>query len=573
MSSPFTILAPQNIDSEKAEDLSSSLSIPRFMADFLLLRGLDSVQSARDFLEPPDSHYLNPWDMKDMDAAVKTVLSWRATSTNVCIFGDYDLDGISSVALLLLALRNATGWDLQWYLPSRFEDGYGLTVGLVEKLHEQGMQRLIMVDTGITAVKEVARANELGMEVVILDHHRPSDTLPDAAAVVDPWREDCNYFNKSLSAVGVALKFIQALYEKIDLGGVESYLELVCLGTLSDIMPLEPENRYILHRGMKTMHQSDLAGVRTLAKTTGESQGCVRSQDVLFRIAPLMNAPGRLHHPENALRLLLSDSEREAEHYLHKLQQDNEKRRSIEATITTQAAAQAQKKSDDVVMVVYGSKWHIGVLGIVASKLVQQFYRPVAVITDGDDGWAQASVRGVDGFNWHEALQDHKEYFGRWGGHAAAAGFSVRNQDIPLLTDLFAQSAHKQGFKVDKDVFNTVQASVEISLADLNAETLEQICALEPFGKENDAPLFLSRNLRVVNAVREVRGGHLQFEVAAQEKGENFSAIAFGMGKHIKWLRENSSDFDMIFEPSWNVFNNRKKIQLQVRAMGRVQCK
>ena len=558
---PAVPFAPDSFVNELALECSA----PGWVAHILWQRDCRDLAQVRHFLEGPFDAIGDPWLLKGMEGAVSMLLRYRTNGKDLCIFGDYDLDGISGVALLVLALRRAGGWRLSYRLPSRFGDGYGLSMGQVDAIYKSGARGLVLVDTGITANAEISYARSLGIDVVIVDHHRPPDDgMPPAEAILDPWQEGCTYPHKDLSAVGVASKLVKALYQKIEIEGADDFLDLVALGTLSDMMPINLENRQILRLALGRMHRSIFPGVRVLCEDVVDSEGYLGTQDVLFRMAPMMNAPGRLASPDNALEMLLSETEKSARQTIEKLREANEKRRTIEAEITRQAMTQAEQRVKGArVLVVDAVGWHLGVLGIVASKLTQAFGRPAAVVSINSDSIGSASVRGVDGFNWHSALSDAREQFERWGGHQNAAGFSLRSERLDFVRQSFENSALQQGYEpgIAQPV---MECHAEVRLVEMNQTTMEWLRRLEPFGRGNPVPIFVARNVQLPSGVREVRGGHLQFEVV-QSENVKYAAVAFGMGLMAPWLREHTTNVDIAFAPSWNSFRGRRVLQLQIR--------
>ena len=556
--------------SEVAQEIAEALKAPLWIVQLLWQRGCKSVEQAQEFLDGPQTSICSPWLLKGMEDAVEVLLRYRENGKDICIFGDYDLDGISGAALLVLALRRAGGWRLNYRLPSRFDGGYGLGVPQLQEMAAAGIRCLVLVDTGITATAEIAKAKELGLDVIIVDHHRPPDDgMPPADAILDPWQEGCTYPNKDLSAVGVALKFATALYERIDLGGADDFLDLVTLGTLSDMMPMGLENRQMLRRALARMNLSVFPGVRVLCEDVVDSEGYLGSQDILFRIAPLMNAPGRLARPDTALEMLLSPDLPTARRTLEKLRTDNEKRRAVELEVTKIAMQQAEERVRNAkVLVVDGINWHLGVLGIVASKLTQQFGRPAAVVSVSTEGIASGSVRGVAGFNWHQALSDARDSFDRWGGHQNAAGFSLKAELIPHIRESFEASALQQGY--EPGVASPIlEVHAEVRLTEMNQAAMEWLRRLEPYGRGNAQPIFVARKVLLPSGVREVRGGHLQFEVM-QEEGVRYGAIGFGFAHATEWLRAHGQEgIDLAFAPTWNSYKGRRVLQLQVKYLAR----
>jgi len=558
--------APQG-DAALVNAIQEALQCPKWVCELLIQRGINTVSQAQEFLLPAPDAIHDPWLLKGMSDAVDMLLRFRSSGKDICVFGDYDLDGISGAGLLVLALQRAGGWKVNYRLPSRFGDGYGLSMGQVQEIAAQGMRGLVTVDTGITATAEIAEAKRLGLEVVVVDHHRPPDDgMPCADAILDPWQDGCTYPHRDLSAVGVAWKLVCALYQRIDLGGADDFMDLVTLGTLSDMMPMNPENRQMLRVALSRMHQSVFPGVKVLCEDVVDANGYLGSQDILFRIAPLMNAPGRLSRPDQALEILLSSTEKEARKLLEKLREANDKRRVIEQEVTAQAMAQAQERvKTSRALVVDSVGWHLGVLGIVASKLTQAFGRPAAVVSIGPDGLGSGSVRGVPGFNWHMALSDAREHFVRWGGHQNAAGFSVKQGELEAARASFEQSALQQNYEPGV-AEPQVESHAEVRLVEMNHASMDWLRKLEPFGRGNLMPIFVARGVQLPSGVRDVRGGHLQFEVV-QSEGVKYAAVAFGFASAKPWLLENAAGIDIAFVPSWNSFRGRRVLQLQIKFM------
>ena len=522
------------MDDLVASTLSSSLKIPHAVARFLVSRGIRTVSDAYHMLRSSENDVHDPFLMMGMDKAVEWILAVRERGERVFIFGDYDLDGMTSVTLLTRCLKTV-GVESEWRLPNRFGDGYGLSVSAVDEMYEAGARNLITVDTGITANAEIAHAKELGMAVMVMDHHQPSgDGLPVSDVLLDPHQDGDNYPNPELCGVGVSYKFICALYSRLGLPNPVEYLDLVALGTLADLVQMTPENRFFTRSGLECLKNS--------------------------------------RWPEN---------KSEAPQLLAELKEWNVRRKEKEAEITEMAMEQVKTLYGDTiptVIVVAGENWHVGVIGIVAAKLAQEFHRPSAVLSI-IDGMAHASARAVPGFNWHKALFESRELFDRWGGHANAAGFSLESSRIDELRGRLLQSAAEQGYT--GDVVNTDESypyDIKIALSELVVESrapsgrypvrersiLDYIDLLEPFGGNFPYPTFRAEGV-TVHRVRELRGGHLQMEIS--QAGSNvFPAIAFGLRKS-RALLGRSRPVTVVFEPIWNYFNNTKTVQLCIKSI------
>jgi len=564
-----------------ASTLSSTLKIPHAVARFLVSRGIKTVSDAYHMLCSNESDVHDPFLMMGMDKAVEWILAVRERGERVFIFGDYDLDGMTSVTLLTRCLKTV-GIDSEWRLPNRFGDGYGLSVSAVDEMYEAGARNLITVDTGITANVEIAHAKELGMAVMVMDHHQPSgDGLPVSDVLLDPHQEGDSYPNPELCGVGVSYKFICALFSRLGIKAPVEYLDLVALGTLADLVQMTPENRYFTRTGLESLKNSRWPGVQEMYTSLMKPHSCVGGIDVMYKLAPLLNAPGRMERPDPALKLLLCENKGEAGKLLEELKDWNTRRKQKEAEITEMAMEQVKALYGDTiptVIVVAGENWHVGVIGIVAAKLAQEFHRPSAVLSI-INGMAHASARAVPGFNWHKALFDSRELFDRWGGHANAAGFSLEAGKIEELRGRLLQSAKDQGYT--GEVINTDESypyDIKIALRELTVETrvptgrypirersiLEFIDLLEPFGGNFPYPAFRAENV-TVHRVRELRGGHLQMEIS-QAGSAVFPAIAFGLRKS-KALLGRSRPVTVVFEPIWNYYNNTKTVQLCIKSI------
>ena len=542
-----------------ASTLSSTLKIPHAVARFLVSRGIKTVSDAYHMLCSNESDVHDPFLMMGMDKAVEWILAVRERGERVFIFGDYDLDGMTSVTLLTRCLKTV-GIESEWRLPNRFGDGYGLSVSAVDEMYEAGARNLITVDTGITANVEIAPVSD-----VLLDPHQEGD----------------NYPNPELCGVGVSYKFICALFSRLGIKAPVEYLDLVALGTLADLVQMTPENRYFTRTGLESLKSSRWPGVQEMYSSLMKPHSCVGGIDVMYKLAPLLNAPGRMERPDPALKLLLCENKGEAGKLLEELKEWNKRRKDKEAEITKMAMEQVQALYGDTiptVIVVAGENWHVGVIGIVAAKLAQEFHRPSAVLSI-INGMAHASARAVPGFNWHKALFDSRELFDRWGGHANAAGFSLEAGKIEELRGRLLQSAADQGYT--GEVINTEESypyDIKIALRELTVEPrvptgrypirersiLEFIDLLEPFGGNFPYPAFRAEGV-TVHRVRELRGGHLQMEIS-QAGSAVFPAIAFGLRKS-KALLGRSRPVTVVFEPIWNYYNNTKTVQLCIKSI------
>ena len=571
-----------------ASSMAQSLRIPHAVARFLVARGVRTLTEAHRMLCGNADDVHDPFLMKGMEEAVAWLLDVRERGEKVFVFGDYDLDGMTAVTLMMRALAEL-GIESDWRLPNRFGDGYGLSVSAVEEMHGAGARNVITVDTGITANAEIALAKKLGMSVLVIDHHQPSgEGLPECDVLLDPHQEGDDYPNPELCGVGVSYKFICALYSRLGMPEPKKFLDLVALGTLADLVQMTPENRSFTKAGLKSIEGSCWPGLQEMYGDLMKRHGSVGGIDVMYKFAPLLNAPGRMERPDPALKLLLSPNMAAANALMAELKEWNSKRKQKEAEITDMALEQVKAKYGDklpTVLVVAGNNWHVGVIGIVAAKLAQEYHRPTAVLSI-TDGMAHASARAVPGFNWHKALFESRDLFDRWGGHANAAGFSLPSDKIDELRERLEQSAKVQNYTgaVEELPAGAYPYDIRISLNELVVEAeqymspdgstcpggkklisiLDFFDLLEPFSGNFPYPIFRADNIKV-HRLRELRGGHLQMDIS-QAGSRVFPAIAFGLRKS-KALLHGDKPVSVIFEPTWNYFNDRKSMQLCIKAI------
>ena len=571
-----------------ASSMAQSLRIPHAVARFLVARGVRTLIEAHRMLCGNADDVHDPFLMKGMEEAVAWLLDVRERGEKVFVFGDYDLDGMTAVTLMTRALAEL-GIESDWRLPNRFGDGYGLSVSAVEEMHGAGARNVITVDTGITANAEIALAKKLGMSVLVIDHHQPSgEGLPECDVLLDPHQEGDDYPNPELCGVGVSYKFICALYSRLGMPEPKKFLDLVALGTLADLVQMTPENRSFTKAGLKSIEGSCWPGLQEMYGDLMKRHGSVGGIDVMYKFAPLLNAPGRMERPDPALKLLLSPNMAAANALMAELKEWNSKRKQKEAEITDMALEQVKAKYGDklpTVLVVAGNNWHVGVIGIVAAKLAQEYHRPTAVLSI-TDGMAHASARAVPGFNWHKALFESRDLFDRWGGHANAAGFSLPSDKIDELRERLEQSAKVQNYTgaVEELPAGAYPYDIRISLNELVVEAeqymspdgstcpggkklisiLDFFDLLEPFSGNFPYPTFRADNIKV-HRLRELRGGHLQMDIS-QAGSRVFPAIAFGLRKS-KALLHGDKPVSVIFEPTWNYFNDRKSMQLCIKAI------
>ncbi|MDR1830233.1 MAG: single-stranded-DNA-specific exonuclease RecJ [Candidatus Fibromonas sp.] len=532
------------------------------LARILVLRGVKTLEEADRWLDWDSPYEHDPFLMQNMDKAIDLVLAARESKKNVWIYGDYDLDGISGAAILAGALGDC-GLPVHWMLPNRFDGGYGLSMVTLQKMRDAGAEFLILVDTGITAKEEIKAAKEFGMQVLVLDHHKPSgEGLPVADVILDPFLDDCEYPNKALCAAGVAYKFLHAFYQKTGKphSDLEKYLPLVSLGSLADIVPLSAENLYLVRKGMDKFPNSDCLAIQILYEKFVTDKNFVNSNDIHYRMAPLLNAPGRMESPDISLEFLLCKDKEEIEKLYEKLVECNTQRRKIELDIHAQAIRRLEKiygKDLPKVLIIDALEWNIGVIGIVAARIAQEYKRPTAIISVQSDGVAAASARSAGSFNWHAALFPCRDIFIRWGGHVKAAGFNMVAEKINELRIRIEEQADLQGFAPSME--ESTHYDLEVSLSELSVKFLNELKRLEPFGNENPYPVFLARQV-AVRGLKQLNGGHMRFY--AVQGRISIPAIAFNKAYLADSLEKGH--VNLVFEVRSNVYQGVENVQLIV---------
>ncbi len=540
-------------------DLVRALGISELTAAILVRRGYSDVAAAQHFLEgeqPPHDPFL----LGDMEAACARIRTAVEQRRRICVHGDYDVDGIAATTLAVLLLREL-GAEVGWHLPSRFDEGYGVSRATLARLADEGCGLVLTVDCGITAVAEVAEAKERGLDVVVTDHHRPGEELPDCPVVatrpsVYPFPELCG--------TGVVYKLGQALFG-IDSDVPRRHLDLVALATIADVVPLVDENRSLAIAGLRALARTSKPGLRALMQSAGVDSAAVDAGAVGFRLAPRLNAAGRLGHPREALELLLTDDEAEARRLADSLEELNRERQAIEGRILREAVAQVEAWPPEQRArrgyALAGADWHEGVIGIVASRLVERYHRPVVLISGTDGEW-KGSGRSIPAFDLHAALGACAGLLGRWGGHRAAAGLSIPEENVEAFAEAFAAQAAAALDEDDLEPVTTIDAVVARG-ADLSLDLCAELARLAPFGLGNPAPVLLAPGCGLAELATVGDGKHLRFRIRRDGR-DGGSAIAFGQGSRLEVLRPEAL-YDVAFRLEENRWNGTVAPQLVVR--------
>ena len=525
----------------------------------LLNRGFKEKEKVQKFLYPKLEELYDPFLMNDMDVAVQRIIEAYETKEKVTIYGDYDVDGITSISVLKSFLTEL-GMDVEHYLPSRLEEGYGLNNEAVKKVAEQSTKLLITVDCGISAYNEVEYAKELGMEVIVTDHHECPEKLPRALAVLDPKREDSTYPFSSLAGVGVSFKLIQALSYRLNLDRKRylKYLDVVCLGTVADIVPLVDENRIIVTYGLILMKQTRKVGLQELIKASGYSK--IDSTTISFGLAPRLNACGRMGKADLALELILTQDRAEAQKIALELNEINKERQEVEKKIISDAMEiiERDKLYENGVIVVGNENWHHGVIGIVASKITETYYKP-SILICMENGKGKGSGRSIEGFDLHGALTECEDLLEKFGGHEMAIGLSIYESNILKLREKLCSIAIEN--KID-ELQPVVKIDAEVNSDDISFETIRDLEKLEPFGEANPSPIFMYKNLKVDSVRALSNGKHLR--LVLKDNNFKYDAIAFNMGDK-RLSIEIGNKVDIAHSLEINHFNNTDKIQFNLK--------
>jgi single-stranded-DNA-specific exonuclease len=559
-------LAPKP-DSTSLEKLQSSLGVHETIARLLIQRGITSFDEAKQFFRPSLDYLHDPFLMKDMDKAVERIQTALEEGQKILIYGDYDVDGTTSVALMVTFLNHFYAENVDYYIPDRYTEGYGVSFQGVDYAKENDCTLIIALDCGIRAHEKVDYATEKGIDFIICDHHLPHGDIPKAVAVLDHKRPDCEYPYKELSGCGIGFKLCQALAQVLNLEDHtwHDLLDLVAISSACDIVPLTGENRVLVHLGMEQINSDPRRGIKSMIELSGrKSQFSVT--DVVFVIGPRINAAGRIEHAKKAVELLLSDTSDIAEKASVLLEERNIERKELDKSITQEALDQIvnNKLEDRVSTVLYDENWHKGVVGIVASRLIENYYRPTIVLTESN-GKAVGSARSVKGFDIHEALTQCNDLLEQFGGHQFAAGMTLDVENVPRLQAKFEEVVSNT---IDPDLLiPKMEIDLEINLSDINDKFWRLVKQFAPFGPDNMKPVFVTRGC-VDGGWSKAVGGektHLKLDVVQQENpGQKISGIAFNLG-HLEKEIKAKKPFDLVYTIEENEWQGNVTLQLMIK--------
>ncbi|MBR0428299.1 MAG: single-stranded-DNA-specific exonuclease RecJ [Clostridia bacterium] len=513
------------INEEKIKDIQEKYNVNSLLATILANR---EIQDIKKYLEPTRHDFHNPYQMPDMEKAVERILKAIENKEKIIIFGDYDVDGITSITVLKSFFKDL-GVEVDEYIPNRLNEGYGLNKEAIKIIAEQGHNLMITVDCGITGIEEIEYAKSLGIETIVTDHHEPGEKLPNAIAVVDCKRKDNKYPFRELAGVGVAFKLCQAISQKLNLDEKQylKYLDIVALGTISDIVPLKDENRVITKLGLMLIKQTKNCGLISLLNLAGYRK--IDSTAISFGVAPRINACGRMGHANEALDLLLCGNMREASEKARNIAKYNNDRQEYEKIIYEDAIKQIEKNhlEDENSIVLGGDDWHHGVVGIVASKITDLYYKPCLLVCykDGED-IGKGSGRSIAGFDLHEALTECKDVLEGFGGHSMAVGLSIKRENLPKLKVKFEEYAKTADLK---GIYPTINIDCNINIDNINKEIVESLSLLEPLGEGNKMPIFAFKNLKIDSIRSLTEGKHLRL-ILKSNNNTYINVIGFNLG-------------------------------------------
>lgn len=556
-----------NINPHVEDELSRIKGIGPILARLLAQRGVTSFEEARTFFNPSLEHLHDPFRMKDMDKAVSRIEKAIENGEKILIYGDYDVDGTTSVALVYSFLHTIHK-NIDYYIPDRYNEGYGISRLGIDFAAEHGFSLVIALDCGIKAVEKIEYARQKSVEFIICDHHTPGDTLPEATACLDPKRHDCDYPEPNLSGCGVGFKLMQALCQKrgMDIELLYGFLDLVAVSIASDIVPITGENRILARMGLDKLNKDPGIGLKNILKVANMEGRHLTISDIVFKIGPRINAAGRIESGKDAVALLVSRNDAQASHMSLNINVCNETRKDLDRHITREAlelidSDEAMKARKTTVL--YDPDWHKGVIGIVASRLIESYYRPTVILTRSKE-LATGSARSVEGYDLYAAIDSCSHLLENFGGHRYAAGLTLKTENIAAFTERFEEVVSDT--ILPHQLIPQIEIDAEIHLGDITPKFYEKLKRFSPFGPENLKPVFVTRGVmdygtsKVVGKDKE----HLKLELIDNQSGTIMQGIAFSMGSLLEKIKENNH-FDICYTIEENVFNGRSTLQLMVR--------
>lgn len=562
----------QEATNDQIELLSDSLGYSKVLCNLLIQRGITSKEDALSFFNPKLADLHDPFLMKDMDKAIERLDLAIKKKEKILVYGDYDVDGTTSVALVYSFLSDYCK-DIFYYIPDRYQEGYGVSLKGIEYAAENDYSLMIVLDCGIKAVEKIAEAKEKGVDIIICDHHTPGESLPDAIAVLDPKREDCPYPCEFLSGCGVGFKLVQAYCQKnnIPLENAYKLLDLLCVSIASDIVPIIGENRILASEGIKRLNKTPCVGLQTI-KNLANIEKDLTINDIVFKMGPRINAAGRVESGNQSVELLVVKDPKKSKEIGDRINHINNERKKIDHTITDEALDEiknSQDLKDRKSTVLFNKEWHKGVIGIVASRLIETYYRPTVILTEsnGLEGLATGSARSVEGYDLYNAISECSEYLENYGGHKYAAGLTLKTENIEAFTEKFEKHVAST---INEDMLTPqLHVDSEISFDEIDEDFFEKLLLFAPFGPQNLSPIFVTKGVVDYGASKTVGKNreHLKLVITDTPRSsypKSINAIGFGMG-HLHERIHSGEKFDICYVLQENIYMGNREIQLLVK--------
>lgn len=563
---PNTLWKPHKTpNAEAVELLKNEINAPDIIAQMLVQRGIDTVPKVRAFFNPRIADMHDPFLMKDMDKAIERIQKAQKEGEGVLIFGDYDVDGTTSVALTYSFFKDKFK-KIDFYIPDRYKEGYGISEAGINYAKSAGLSLIIALDCGIRSIDKINYAQTLGIDFIICDHHLPGDELPKAAAVLDPKRSDCEYPFKELAGCGIGLKLAQAYAQVHDLDDREylQYLDLATISIASDIVPIQDENRIIAHFGLKIINQNPRLGLKRLIEIAINKEE-LSIGDLVFYIGPRINAAGRMSDAKSAVRMLLAETQEVADRYVLELQSQNEDRKIVDQEITAdfkKIIAETPSLLDRKTHVFYQENWHKGVVGIAASRAIEQYYRPTIILTKSSEGILAGSARSVQGFDIHAALEKCKEYLLQFGGHKYAAGMTLKAENLQAFSDAFEQVGRE--VLTDDILTPKIYYDALLDVNEVNYRFYSIIQKMAPFGPGNMTPIFYAKGLKDDGTGKIIGKTEEHLKLNIKRPSGSIPSLAFGMADQFPAIKKADS-FEACFQINENIFRGSRTLQLMLK--------
>jgi len=551
---------------EVVSALQEELGIPEKIAYLLALRGIDNYDKAKAFFRPELDFLYDPFLMKDMHEASQRLARAIRSGEKILVYGDYDVDGTTATSILYIFLKDF-GVEVDYYIPHRFKEGYGINPEGIQYAMQRGASLIVSVDCGITAVEEAGMAQEHGIDLIICDHHNVGSKIPQAVGVLDPKRPDCTYPFDGLSGAGVGFKLIQGTIKKLGLNDriAHKFLDLVAISIASDIVPVTDENRILMREGLQILNTNPRVGIKALMDLINLEVGNVSTSNIVFSIGPRINAAGRMGDASKAVKLMISETETEAFARAHELESINVERRTKDNKTMEEAVEKVSKEYNldkTSSMVLHDPDWHLGVIGIVASRLVDTYYRP-AIMLSTVDGMIKGSARSIKGFNIYEALKQCEDLLEQYGGHQYAAGLTIKSENLEEFRERINKIA---SVNLSSDDFEPeLKVDCDLDLSEIDMRFWKLLRQFEPYGPENMRPIFVSKNVKVEGVPTIVGTGHLKMKVSQNGSGV-FDVIGFNMHEYLPKLRNSTPEsLQIAYSLEENHWNGRRTLQIKLR--------